>query len=120
VIELAYNINVSFQQQADIISLWLERSCSFPLSIRLNMDDDEGVYASKALSSIIVHHSRWEYLKLVPHGISRDTLGFPATEGSIACLCFITYIWNWMQPPSILLCSANFCCYAALFSMISP
>ncbi|KAJ7871876.1 hypothetical protein B0H14DRAFT_202570 [Mycena olivaceomarginata] len=85
-IELAYNINVSFQRQADIIDLWLERSCSFPLSIRLDMDDNEGVYVSKALSSIIAHHSRWEYLKLVPRGISRDTLGFPATEGSMPLL----------------------------------
>jgi hypothetical protein len=69
------------QQQVHIIDLWLKRSGSFPLSINVAIDNNDGGGASKALSSVIAHHSRWEYLKLV-----YDTSGLPAIEGSMPML----------------------------------
>ncbi|KAJ7347382.1 hypothetical protein DFH08DRAFT_1002199 [Mycena albidolilacea] len=70
----------SFQQQAHIIDLWLERSCSSPLSINVDIDDYD--VDSKALSSISAHCSCWEYLKRVSH----DKLAVPAIEGSTPLL----------------------------------
>jgi hypothetical protein len=80
-ISLAYDAGASFQQQAHIIDLCLERSYSFPLSIRVHMDNNNGVDASKALSSITARYSCWEYLKFV-----YDTSGFPPIEGSMPML----------------------------------
>ncbi|KAJ7347393.1 hypothetical protein DFH08DRAFT_160269 [Mycena albidolilacea] len=69
------------QQQVHIIDLWLKRSGSFPLSINVAIDSNDGGGASKALSSVTAHHSRWEYLKLV-----YDASDLPAIEGSMPML----------------------------------
>ncbi|KAJ7804398.1 hypothetical protein B0H14DRAFT_2612326 [Mycena olivaceomarginata] len=85
-VALGYDVEVSSQPQAHIIDLWLERSGSCLLSINFDIDSDEWVEASKALSTVTAHHSRWEYLKLV---YENDASGLLAIKGSMPTLCHL-------------------------------
>ncbi|KAF8207827.1 hypothetical protein K438DRAFT_1814358 [Mycena galopus ATCC 62051] len=60
---ISYEDRIPAEGRARMSDLWLRRSGSCPLSIRLD-DDDGEEEASKSFTSVVPYRARWEYLEL--------------------------------------------------------
>ncbi|KAJ6589368.1 hypothetical protein B0H19DRAFT_1103694 [Mycena capillaripes] len=58
-----FDNDISMGQKIHLSDTWLTRSCSYPLSIRID-EDDGWSRVSQVLAAVIPHRARWEYMKL--------------------------------------------------------
>ncbi|KAJ7887361.1 hypothetical protein B0H13DRAFT_892216 [Mycena leptocephala] len=91
VISSSYN-GIPFERQVHITSLWLKRSGSCPLAIRI---DDSRSIMYGALASVIPHRRRWEYLKL------RLTSYLPTINGPMPLLRHLDFRLGHYSPSAI-------------------
>ncbi|KAJ7799747.1 hypothetical protein B0H14DRAFT_1702504 [Mycena olivaceomarginata] len=56
--------SIPFEQQDNVVRMWLSRSRSYPLSLDFDEDSIDRVHAVEAMSALLPHCARWEYLNL--------------------------------------------------------